>query len=291
MSDPSPLPDPGSTAIAAQTFKIARKGFDPDEVRTFLEEVQAAVRARDALAGAPAAPSPEALVEAQRVVASARQQAEAVLAAAPPSAAGAPGPPTGGEHAVTAAVRQADEIIGAASAQVDALRAEVAAPTDGAGDRWGDLGGHVARTLQGAEAEADRIGREAEELLARLAAQTAQDQATAAGLLAQAEAKAAAVLSAAEVDAGLLVQHAEPRIEAHLAHAHAQAEAERASGDAALVDAIGRLRDLQVALDQALAERAPTPGLPGPLHFLVAPPAAPGTAEHEPTSDLPAAPS
>lgn len=279
MSDPSPLPDPGSTAIAARTFKIARKGFDPDEVRTFLEEVQAAVRARDASSGAPAVPAPEALVEAQRVVAAARQQAEAVLAAAPPPSGDAPAGPAAGEDAVTAAVRQADEIIGAASAQVDALRAEAAGPADGAGDRWGDLGGHVAAILQRAEAEAERIGREAEASVADLTALAAQDQATAAGLLAQAEAKAAAVVAAAEVDAAQLVQHAEPRIEAHLVQAHAQADAERAAGDAVLVDAIGRLRDLQVALDRALAERDPSPGLPGPLHFLVAPPAAPGTGD------------
>ncbi|MCU1357792.1 MAG: hypothetical protein JWM89_3210 [Acidimicrobiales bacterium] len=250
------------TEIANRTFRMVRKGFDPDEVRRYLLEIEIMINQ----------------AQPEQVVAAAQAQAEAIIAEAHRQVFAGPGPVAQPE---AGAVQRADEIIAAAQAEAAAMVREAQAQAAGV-DRWDGLGEHVARIVQQAEQEATAIAAEAElEAQAHTTAALA-DRAEAARLLGEARAEAADLVAAAEADAEALRASAEPQVRQHIASILADSQSDLELRRADLQAVLDQLEQVQGLLAQALAIRSPLPEFYAAERFLH------GTAVAEDEPEAPA---
>ena len=237
------------TEIANRTFRMVRKGFDPDEVRRFLLEIQIMINQS----------------QPEQIIASAQAQAEAIIAEAHRQALAGPGPFAAQPEA--GAVQRADEIIAAAQAEAAAMVREAQAQAAGV-DRWDGLGEHVARIVQQADQEATAIAAEADlEAQAHTAAALA-DRAEAARLLGEARSEAADLVAAAEADAEALRASAEPQVRQHIASILADSQNDLELRRADLQAVLDQLEQVQGLLAQALAIRTPLPEFYAAERFL-----------------------
>jgi DivIVA domain-containing protein len=155
-----------SSSVATTTFKIVKKGYDPDEVRAYLKEVGTALQTAQEHA---------ATVEARARQAIARAKEEAAHAAS--SATPARGTRVDDTETISRtlllAQKTADETVARAQQEADSL---LAASRSEASSLLSEARGEVARASDTARAEARRAGEserqkvesELQQLLARL---------------------------------------------------------------------------------------------------------------------------
>lgn len=143
-------------AISTRTFAIARKGYQPNEVRAYLAELEAAIVEWTEAADQPTPSAAEAAAEAEQILQAARQRA--------------------------------DTMIRGAEARAAVIAQEPASSS--AGDRWEEVGDHARRVLQQAEHQAQNIVQTAQAQVAADTAAAAADRAEAAEVLRRARAEA-----------------------------------------------------------------------------------------------------
>lgn len=247
-------PDPAIHDIGRQTFRLTRKGYDPEEVRAYLQRVDRVVAQLQVAAA-------ERRVEAAEPAASAADAAEASVRAA---------------ALIHEAQVQVDEMLRDAEARVAAA----------GGDRWADLGEHVARILAHAEQEAVAIRSAAEASAAEERQAAEQDRVAAGTELDQARQHAAALVAAAEGEAAELRAGAEPRARAHVAELLAEGQAQVEAVTASLHQAHAQLEAIHLAVGRTLADRPPPPVVGDADAFVATPAAAPdASAEPDPDPD------
>ncbi len=299
--------DPILEGIATQTFRLVRKGFDPEEVRSYLVGVAAAVDRR-----APTAPSAAAGVgagtdasddvrlaveEAQADLARLRSEQAALRAwfgeDGRPDAVLVPKPvrdaSATADTIVRAAEARAAEIRGRAEAEAaERLRAVPDGPPAAAPavQSWDDVGGSVARVLAGAEQEAIAIRAQAEEAAAGARAEAERLEAQAAEALAQARAQADDVVRAAEARAAQLESSAEEGARTHVAEVLGRAEVDLDRTRRELDQAHGQLEEIHALVGRSLAQRAPRPAFDDPAEVVATAPAPP---PESPSATAPAA--
>lgn len=254
-------------AIADRTFRTVLRGYDPKEVRDYLEMLD-----RTAALGVDAeaqqrgeAIVAKATVEADRILADAQRRAddlqqESALRswfgpdhAEPGDAAAAEA--SGQDRAaaiIGAAQAEAAAIVAAAHDQAASLHATPAGPA-----RWDDLGEHVARVMGQAEAEARALVEAANAEVSAATIEADQQRAVAATVVAEAEAEAARIRAQAEADASRVVDQAAPRARAHIHEVLALAHDELDRTRSALVSTRGQLADVHAQIARSLTETEP----------------------------------
>lgn len=158
------------TTVAGTTFKIVKKGYDPDEVRAYLKEVSAALQNAQDHAANVEARARQAVARAQE----AAQQAQAQVAAAP--AAPVPSRIDDTEtisRTLLLAQKTADETMAAAAHEAETVRAEAAKEADillSAARAEVSKASETARieARKATESERQRVEGELQQLLARL---------------------------------------------------------------------------------------------------------------------------
>src|SRR3954466_1201579 len=223
--------------ISSRSFRTVRKGFDPDEVRRYLLEVQGLVNALEA--GPPPPGAADADAAAEQVVSAARAQAESILAdanriledAREQQALHAWLGPEGVDAMAPAAdsvdaARQAESIVAEAQARAEAIVAEAEAQAASV-DRWDGLGEHVARIVQQAEEEskaivaaartsAESIVADAELQRFQLTSAASAERSEASETLERARAEAADRVRTAEAESTRIREEAEPKARSHI---------------------------------------------------------------------------
>ena len=273
--------------ISSRTFRTVRKGFDPDEVRRYLVDVQAQVNAGGSPSMADLPPDAQAehvvmmaRAEADQILADANMKAEAVRVQTESMQAWLNDPSAarpGAEPAVDS-VQKADEIIAAAQAQAEAMVRDAEAQASSV-DRWDGLGEHVARIVAQAEQEATAIVAEArahaDDLRADAEAQrqahvasSAADRAEAARSLVEANAHAAQIVAEAEAEAASLRIEAEPKARQHIESVLATAQQDLDTTRTDLQVVLDQLHEVQTLVTQSLAHRKHLPEFYAAERFL-----------------------
>lgn len=277
MEPTVPAPRP---AIAERTFRTVLRGYDPKEVREYLEMLD-----RSAVMGGDA----EARLRAEAMVAAATAEAERIVAEAQRRADGLDQEAAlrtwfGPDHAVPGdgvgdrapEADRAAAIVAEAEAEAAAIvaraheQAQAVSPADGGVARWDDLGEHVARVLGQAEAEARALVQAAEAEARSAAGEAEQQRLVAATVVTEAETEAARIRAEVEAAAAQVVDQAAPRARAHIHEVLALAHDELDRTRSALTAARAQLAEIHVQLGRSLAASAPTVDL-ADAETLVAP--------------------
>ncbi len=159
------------TTVAGTTFKIVKKGYDPDEVRAYLKEVSAALQNAQDHAANVETRARQAVARAQE----AAQQAQAQAAAAQPAAVSSTKLDDTATISRTLLLAQktADDTIASASHDAETMRAEAAKEADillAAARSEVSKATETARieARRATESERVRVEGELQQLLARL---------------------------------------------------------------------------------------------------------------------------
>ncbi len=290
--------DPLLSGIAERSFSLVRKGFDPEEVRTYLQGLDQAVQAQDHLAGLDGegttaegeVPTSTAelfsrvrhddqradrFAEADRRLAELQADQDALRAWF-----GEQGRADVNEvpGEVRDAAQRANALIRDAEAHAAEIMTRAQQPGGSTGDRWSDLGGHVARILGQAEGEASAIAAKATAEAADILQAAAQDRAVARDDLAQAQVAARAAVAEAEEHAASVYLAAEPRAREHVAQVLAASRGELDAINESLRQARARLTEVHTLVGRSLAEVGATPTLDEPDAFVISPAPAPGAS-------------
>ena len=287
------LEDPVLSGIANQTFRLVRKGFDPEQVRAYLGRLDAAVRrlvppdpgAWSPPPGAPpqGTPAPQGAT-APGGAADAEAQAEARLAhlQAQQDALRAwfgedgRADPDAVPDEVTEAAARANALIREAEVQVAEMKSEAQsapapadapADADGNAGRWEDLGEHVARILAHADQEAVAITTAAQANAGRLGEAAEADRVAARDRLAESELRARALMSDAEAEASTKRDQIEPQVRDHVAAVLASARAELDATNEALRDARRRLSEIHSLVGRSVDQAGPEGAFDEPEAF------------------------
>lgn len=223
--------DLSPSVITTRTFRVVRKGYDPDEVQAFLTELEP-------MLGRGEEPSTvDAVPHADDIIRAAQDQADSMIRDAEARVAALAG-------------------VGERPATSTADGPDVGSSAEAGGDRWQDLGEHVSRVLQRAQAEAHRIVEAATARVAADTAAAATDREQAAETLRLARAEAAELTAQAEARVVEAQGDAVPRARTHVASILAEAQADLDASRIDLRAVLDQLQDVRSLVTRSLDARA-----------------------------------
>lgn len=248
QADGAPRPVPGPDGSGGPTDTVALAEADLAQ----LQAEQDALRAwfgEDGRAGPADVPREvsEAAARANDLISDAEAQAAEIVAAAEARADRNPASATTSSSGATSSGTETAP--GAGSEPGGAT-----IPATGRGDRWDDLGEHVARLLAHAEQEAIAMKAEAAEATAREVEAAEADRSAASDHLVQTQLLVMSMLNDAEGDAAAIRDRAEPEARDHVARIMAEAQRDLDVTRGALHDARARLTEVHTLVGRSLAE-------------------------------------
>lgn len=158
------------STILNTTFKIVKKGYDPDEVRAYLREVAGALQTAQDHAGSVETRARQAIAKAQEAAQQAQARAAAASAQVPASSDANPDTIS---RALVLAQKTADDTVRAAEQEAEALRSSARREADEAlhaarSEAAALAEGARSEARKAGEAERVRVEAELQQLMARL---------------------------------------------------------------------------------------------------------------------------